>query len=398
MRKLRLAEVISHPIQNRVPVYRQLAARPDVDYTVLFLTEHGVKPTFDPGFGKTFAYDIPLLDGYRYEFVPNLSRHPSPHGVTGAMNPALLNIFRRERLDAVQVHGWAQSSQWISFAACRATGAALMVSCDANLMSPPIAASKRLAKQVVIGQIARAADALLCVGIENRRYWESYGAKPEQLFDAPYSVDNDYFAGRAAAAKEKGFREQFRGRVGAGHNDIVLLNSSKLNEGRKRMSVLIEALRLLPKNVVAVFAGDGPDRAELEAHIKRAGVRASVLGFVNQSEIAAWYAAADALSISSEIEPWGLVVNEAMAAGLPVLSSDRVGAAADLVIPGQTGYVYPCGDAAALAGAVRHWIDDPPLLKRMSEGARTLIERYSPRRSAEGIVAAARAVTKRTES
>jgi glycosyltransferase involved in cell wall biosynthesis len=395
MSRLRIAEIISHPIQNRVPVYRELAATPDVDFTVLFLTEHGVKPTFDPGFGQTFAYDIPLLEGYQHRFVPNVSRHPGPQGLAGAINPELARIFARERFDAVQVHGWAQASQWLSFLAARATGTPYMVSCDAQLTGAPLPRGKRLAKQLIVGEIVRYAGALLCVGRENRRFWESYGARPEQLFDSVYSVDNDFFERKAREARASGRREQLRVRAGAGPDDLLVLNSSKLIEDRKRMSVLVDALARLPRNVVAVFAGDGPDRAQLDEHIRREGVRAVVLGFVNQSELPGWYAAADVLSISSEIEPWGLVANEALASGLPVIASDHVGAAADLVVPGQTGDVYPTGDATALATSLRKLLDDPALRTRMSQQCLAWIARYHPRVSAAGVVAAARAASER---
>jgi glycosyltransferase involved in cell wall biosynthesis len=396
MARLRIAEIISHPIQNRVPVYRQLAARDDVDFTVLFLTEHGVKPSYDPGFGQTFAYDIPLLEGYAHRFIPNLARHPGPHGRFGAMNPALAEILWRERYDAVQIHGWAQASQWITFASARATGTPFMVSCDSNLLGPSLPPLRRIAKQVIVGGIARAAAALLCVGVENRRFWESFGARRGQLFDVPYSVDNDFFQRRADEARRSGLRQSLRAKVGAEPGDLIILNSSKLQESRKRMSLLVEALSRLPRNAIAVFAGDGPDRSALEEQIRSSGVRATILGFVNQSEMPGWYAAADVLSISSEIEPWGLVVNEAMASGLPIIASDHVGAAADLVIPGETGDVYRSGDAEGLARVLRPLIERPDLRARLAGGAVRRIALYHPSRTAEGIVTAVRAVGRKS--
>jgi glycosyltransferase involved in cell wall biosynthesis len=101
----------------------------------------------------------------------------------------------------------------------------------------------------------------------------------------------------------------------------------------------------------AVFIGDGEERSEILARASRADIAAfvSIAGFVNQAELPAWYAAADSLVLPSDArETWGLVVNEAMAAGLPVIVSEAAGCSPDLVREGQNGFIYPCGDVPAL--------------------------------------------------
>ena len=136
-RALRLAGLVSHPIQYQVPLFRCLSAHPDVDFTAIFLSEHGVRPSFDPGFGRVLAYDVPLLDGYRHVHVRNRARHPNTQRFFGAVNPGLAALLVRERFDALWVHGYAQASNWIGFVAAAATRLPLLIRGDSQLLVQP---------------------------------------------------------------------------------------------------------------------------------------------------------------------------------------------------------------------------------------------------------------------
>src|SRR5262249_14334429 len=141
-------------------------------------------------------------------------------------------------------------------------------------------------------------------------------------------------------------------------------------------------------NAFLVFAGEGPLRSALEAEVEAIGIaeRTRFLGFVNQSQLPAVYRTADVLVLPSDYEPFGVVVNEAMLCGCPVIVSDRVGARYDLIREGKTGFVYPCGVVDALATILRDILDDRERLRCMGEAALKRLETWSPHENIEALV------------
>lgn len=389
--KLRLASLVSHPIQYQAPLFRALARHPDVDFTAVFLSDHGVKPTLDPGFGRVIAFDVPLVEGYRSLFVRNRAPHPHTQSFFGAVNPGLASVIARERFDALWVHGYAQLSNWIGFATAACLRIPFLIRGDSQLLvHRPL--SVRSLRRLVFATLFRAASAVLYIGQQNRRFYEWFGVPADKLFFAPYGVDNAFFAERAEAARQNGRREVLRARIDAGPDDVVLLVVGKLM-GFKRPLDVVRAMARLDRRAIAVFVGDGELRDAVERELVASGVRGMVTGFVNQSDLPEWYAAGDVAVLASDFEKWGLVVNEAMACGLPVVVSDLVGCAPDLVHEGESGAVFRARDPEALAAALRPLVTEPALRARLGDKARRLIERYDVAAAADGIVAAATAVT-----
>jgi glycosyltransferase involved in cell wall biosynthesis len=390
--KLRLASLVSHPIQYQAPLFRALARHPDVDFTAVFLSDHGVKPTLDPGFGRVIAFDVPLVEGYRSLFVRNRALRPHTQTFFGAVNPGLASVVARERFDALWVHGYAQASNWIGFAAAGCLRIPFLIRGDSQLLVQrplPVRGARRL----VLAALFRAASAVLYIGEQNRRFYEWFGVPDDKLFFAPYSIDNTFFAERAEAARANGRRGALRARIGAGPQDIVLLVVGKLM-GFKRPLDVVGALARLDRRAIAVFVGDGELRGAVEQELAASGARGIVTGFVNQTDLPEWYAAGDVAVLASDFEKWGLVVNEAMACGLPVVASDLVGCAPDLVRDGESGAVFRARDPEALAASLRLLIEQPALRMRLGEGARQLVARYDVATAADGIVAAAAAVSR----
>jgi glycosyltransferase involved in cell wall biosynthesis len=227
--------------------------------------------------------------------------------------------------------------------------------------------------------LLRRFDGFLYVGQRNREYLLRYGVPADRLFFSPHCVDNDAFAAAAAASRAPARRR--------------ILFVGKLI-ARKRPSDLLRAVARLGGHAAEVaFAGSGELEAELRQIAADASLHAEFLGFVNQSELPAVYAAADLLVLPSDgRETWGLVVNEAMACGLPAVVSDAVGCGPDLVEPGATGAVFPLGDVAALAAAIESVLSLDADHVRRRVAARIAL--YSPARAASAIVEAARTLAR----
>lgn len=386
----RLGIVVSHPIQYQAPLYRYLQEHTDVHPHVLFLTDHGVGPSYDPGFGREIRYDVPLLDGYDHEFVANRSPRPSPSTPFGAIDPALPAAIRRAHLDAVLVHGYSNLSHWLAYATATALRLPYLLRGESrpDPAAPPAPkiAVKRAVKRAVLQPLVRGAAACLAIGADNRAYYLAYGARPEQIFPAPYSVDNARFA--ASGAEGRTQRGRLLGELGLDPCRPTVLFAAKLQPWKRPLDV-VDAVDRLDGAASLIVIGDGPLRPALEAR-RAARPWMRTLGFVNQSEIARWYGATDLFVLPSEHEPWGLAVNEAMAAGAVPIVSDAVGCAPDLVAPGA-GWVYPVGDVAALAAALAEAIR-PGALDQRGPVAGRLVGDHGIDRTAEGIAGALRVV------
>lgn len=378
----RLGIVVTHPIQYQVPLFRQLAAHPSIDLSVFFTTNHGVVPSYDQGFGRDVKYDIPLLDGYRYEFVSNWSLRPSPSTPLGAINPRLPGAILRAHLDALLVHGWSNLSAWIAYLAAAASGTHYLIRGDSQPDSPSLSWKKALPKRAIVGTLIRNASGCLAIGSRNREFYRLYGARPSQIFDAPYSVDTARFSDAAMRARLQ--RTERLATLGLNPTRPLVLFSAKLQPWKRPFDV-IDALDLLDGCANLVVVGDGPLRAEIE---DRARTRPwmSVLGFVNQTQIADWYGISDIFVLPSEREPWGLAVNEAMAAGTIPIVSDAVGCSDDLVTP-DIGFIFPTADIAALAHAIDTAcrITDLPLRRAT---IRSRAERWGLDATVRGVVTA----------
>jgi glycosyltransferase involved in cell wall biosynthesis len=368
----RIGFLVSHPIQYYAPIFRELARR--CDLTVFFAHRQTAEQQARAGFGVAFDWDVDLLSGYDSRFLVNVARRPSTDRFTGCDTPGIADEIARGRFDAFVVPGWALRSYWQAVRACRRLGVPVLVRGDSQLGMQRNSAV-RIAKALAFSHLLRRFDGFLYVGQRNREYLLHYGVPAERLFFSPHCVDNDAFA----AASSVIHRPESRRRV---------LFVGKL-VGRKHPADLLHAVaRLRDKPVQIAFAGAGELESELRKIAAASSVDAEFMGFLNQSELPAAYASADVLVLPSDgQETWGLVVNEAMACGIPAIVSDVVGCGPDLIDPGQTGATFPFGDVAALASAIESVLAFDPEQTRRHLAAKMAL--YSPARAAAAVVDAA---------
>jgi glycosyltransferase involved in cell wall biosynthesis len=374
---VRLAYLVSHPIQYQAPLLRRIAREPDMDLTVLFGSDFSVRGYQDRGFGVEVQWDVPLLEGYRSEFLPKLR----DTGTVSPLSPISRGILRRLRgpgagpaFDALWVHGYASANALHGIFAANALGIPVLLRAESWLADRPRNVVTLAAKELFFKLLRPAIAATLPIGSRNRDYWARYFGPEMPQFLMPYAVDNAYFTARA----EQAHPAQLRAELQLSPDRPVILFASKLQQ-RKHADHLLEAYHHLCLSAPAalpylVIVGDGEDRARLEARaseLKLADVRFA--GFRNQSALPAFFAMAQVFVLPSRHEPWGLIVNEAMASGCAVVVSEDVGAHPDLITNGVEGFVYPTGDIAALAGALREVLSSPEQAQRMGDAARLRI-------------------------
>ena len=393
----RLAIVASHPIQYQAPWFRALAHVTDL--TVFFCQQQDARGQADAGFGVAFDWDVPLLEGYRSRWLTNVAAAPDVSSFRGCDTPGIADEIAEGAFDACIVSGWYLKSYLQAIRACRKQGVKLMVRGDSQLVTPrsrAIAVAKHLPYRWLLQRF----DACLYVGERNREYLAHYGVDEDRLFHVPHFVDNAFFATRAERARSNGEAQAIRDELGCDSRSLVLIFAGKLIE-KKRTADLIRAARLARStglDVRVLVVGSGPLEAALRALANEEDVPALFTGFRNQSEIATCYAAADAIALPSDGgETWGLVVNEAMACGLPALTSSAAGCSADLVANGETGYVFETAnihDFATAMRALHRLLDESPDRLRTRVAAK--IGRYSVDAAVGGTLRALDAVTART--
>ncbi len=376
---MRLAAIISHPIQYYTPIFRTLATKCDLH--VFYAHQITSRQQSSAGFGVKFEWDIDLLSGYSYEFLQNRAARPAADHFWGSDTPEVITKLQNGRFDALLVVGWYLKSFMQAIWAAKRLEIQVMVRGDSHL-STPRSEIKKLAKELAFPRFLRLFDAALYVGRYNHDYYLHYGYPKERLFFSPHCVDNDWFRSRATPQA----REELRGQLGIDPGVTVLLFAGKLLPF-KRPSDVIEAAskcRAAGARIEVMCAGSGELEAQLREQAGRLGVTLHLLGFRNQTEMPAAYAAADILVLPSTRETWGLVANEALAAGRPIVVSDACGCAPDLAKDGTAGRAFPLGDIEALSRAITAVSSCPPAQESIFQ----LIEDYSVEKAVNSILAA----------
>ncbi|SEG32091.1 Glycosyltransferase involved in cell wall bisynthesis [Bryocella elongata] len=396
-KRVRLAYLVSHPIQYQAPLLRRIAREPDIDLTVLFGSDFSVRSYKDEGFGVEVTWDTPLLDGYHHEFLPPLR---DTRGVS-ATSPISRGLFRRLRgsgsasaFDALWVHGYASVNALQGILCANALGIPVLLRAESWLADRPRSPWKLALKGLFLRALSHGIAATLPIGTANLEYWQHYFGDDFPQFLMPYAVDNSYFAAKAAASRSP--REE----LGLEPGRPIILFASKLQE-RKRAIDLVKAYELLLTRLAGpapylVIVGDGEERQALAAYIHDHQLHdVRLAGFRNQSELPGFFAMSDVFVLPSRHEPWGLIVNEAMAAGCAVIVSSDVGSSFDLVTPGVAGYVFPVEDVGALAQSLFDVLQQPGTANRMGRAAVERMEAWSFEQDVVGLREALAYATRR---
>jgi len=219
------------------------------------------------------------------------------------------------------------------------------------------------------------------------------GISEARITLTPYSVDNEWWKEQSSRVDRAAVRRSWR----IAPEVLVILFCAKLQPWKRPLDLLRAfALAMTPGSAL-VFAGEGPLRSQLETEAASLGIaeRVHFLGFVNQSQLPFIYTASDLMVLPSEYEPFAVVVNEASCCGCPVIASDRVGAAPDLIAPVNPSFIYPCGNVEALAQVLKGALADPVVLTKYGRAARQRMDTWSIRENISGTVKAIRCAVSR---
>jgi glycosyltransferase involved in cell wall biosynthesis len=361
---IRVALLTEIPAPFRIPLFNELATRPDLELRVLFLSERDPKRPY-----RLYTSEF----RFAWRTLPGLSLVRRSRWLV--LSWGAIGELRRFRPDVIVLGGWNQPAFWqgLLYARVRRRRAICWVestSRDERSGASPLELAKRA--------MLRLCTSFIVPGRASRDYLLGLGVALDRITIAPNAVDETIFGARVAAARCD--REELRRRLGL--SGCVFFYAGRLDP-EKGVDMLLGAFRQIPGQLV--IAGGGSLEDELHSAAPE-GVR--FLGRLDRDELVSWYAAADVFVLPSRSDQWGMVLNEAAAAGLPLVSTEAPGAAWDLIEHGVNGFRVPVDVVDELADALAQLAGDAELRERAGVRSRELAAAHSPSAWADAVVAA----------
>jgi glycosyltransferase involved in cell wall biosynthesis len=374
----------------REPLFQKLSDDHRVELKVFYFADSLPGVAWPQGTGPTDNHA-----GYEHETLPNMTpRWLRWLPVVSFSSVSIVRRLAAERPDYVIVYGYNFLTQLLAIGYCWWTGTPYALRSDSNGFVERTRGLKHRLKRLLLGPIIRSADALLCVGSANRRYWEIYGAAPGQLRDAAYAVDNDWL--RAECERQREHAAAIRRELGWDDKCVFLFSGRLARE--KGVDILVEAMNRVcarRDDVRLAVVGAGRLREKLIGQLNQTAANCThFFGQAAYADMPRNYALADALVLPSRHEPWGLVINEAMACGLTVVATDCCGAARDLVVPGRTGLVLHEPTAEELADALVSLANDADVRRAMGRAGAAHVRQWNFDRTLRGFLDAITGTTK----
>jgi glycosyltransferase involved in cell wall biosynthesis len=382
---LRLAIVSTHPIQYYAPIFKILARSQAVQPKVFFTwSQTANRAVADSGFGQAITWDIPLLEGYEYEFIPNVATRPGVEHFRGVQNPGLVRAIESWGADAVLVFAWNMESHLRALRYFK-NRIPVFFRGDSTLLDRSTL-FRTIARRIFLSWVYRHIDVAIAVGANNRDYFRWCGVPEKQIAFAPHAVDTRRFSDDAGGMHEARCA-QWRSELRIPAQAPTVLYAGKLQPIKDPL-LLLDAYLQCGAEGHLVFVGSGELESELRARVQgRSDVH--FLPFQNQQAMPAVYRLGNAFVLPSKSETWGLALNEAMASGRPIIASDRVGGARDLVNEGVNGWMFKAGNREQLSAIIRNVLTcGGQSLVSAGEAAQRDSERWSAEAAAAGIEAA----------
>lgn len=363
-----------HPIQYQAPIFRQIALTKAFDLTVLYGDDVGVRDFFQEEFSKSIIWDIPLLEGYNYKFFKNI-RVFQKINFFSRMNFGLFSEILFGEYDVVLIHGYETFSSWIVLAAAKISKKIVVFRGESI---PKIDRKKNFrskCKDIAASTFLKFSDSIMYSCSGNRARWEELGVPTEKQFFMPCAVDNNYFQTKKNQVSIR--KDAIKAKLGISQETFVVLFPARFTN-RKRPCDLVSALaKVKNTSVCALFVGDGPERKKIEQDAKSNNVHVVFTGFVNQSELPDYYLISDLLAVISEYDASPKSINEGLNFGLPVIVSNRVGTANDLVEHDKNGFIVNVGDIEAIAIHIENLANDKKKWKQMSVRSENLVKTWN---------------------
>ena len=374
--KKRLAIVCTHPIQYYAPFFKKLSERKVIDIKVFYTWGQAASGIhYDHGFDKHIKWDLPLLEGYEFEFLQNTSAKPGINHFKGISNIDITEKIKLYNPSAILIYGWAFQSHLYALRHF-SKRIPIFFRGDSTLLDEEMGI-KQLARKLFLTWVYKHVNVAFYVGKANYQYYIKFGLQEKQLVFAPHAIENERFFQYRSTPQNDDL--SLRSQLSVGTEEFVFLFSGKL-EDKKNPDLLMRVFMRagFPNTCHLVFTGSGILKKELitkSSHCKNI----HFLDFQNQTMMPAVYRMGNVYVLPSQGpgETWGLAVNEAMASGRPVIVSDKCGCALDLVEDGINGYIFRSNDENDLLQKMLKIYNERAGISRMGDASSKIIQQYS---------------------
>lgn len=362
----KLAIITTHPIQYYAPVFKLLAANKRLNIKVYYTRGEETLQQFDPGFGKVISWDIPLLEGYSYQWV----QHQDLIAQVASWQP-----------DALLVYGWPFKGHLKCLRFFK-NKIPLYFRGDSTLLNEATGL-KKLLRKLFLSWIYKHVDHAFYVGSHNKAYFKKYGLKDHQLSFAPHAIDNTRFEDEQASSVK-----ELRASLNLSKDDILILYAGKFDPVKNVASLLSAFINMNNPTAHLLLVGNGAEETNLKQQAQQSTLSANIhfISFQNQSRMPVFYQAADLFCLLSISETWGLAVNEAMACSKAILVSDKVGCAVDLIKDGYNGRTFKAQSLASLTQQLELLINQgKDGLKQMGTNSKQIISHWTFQKQVDAI-------------
>lgn len=370
----KLAIISTHPIQYNAPFFKLLTERNNIKIKVFYTwsqSENNKK--YDPGFDRIIAWDIPLLDGYDYLFIENISKNPGSHHYNGINNPTLFQEIESWGATAILVYGWNFKSHLKTLKYFK-NKIPVLFRGDSTLLDEKNVI-KKILRRLFLRYIYSYVDIALYTGKANNAYFKAHGFYNDNLVWMPHAVENKRFQSSQNIKQEAQLIKKL---LLIPNDALVFLFAGKL-EHKKQPELLLDVFCQLAENsTILLIVGNGIMQKELkEKYFNHPQVR--FLDFVNQRQMPSIYACGDVFILPSKGpgETWGLSINEAMAAGKAVITSNACGAFFDLIIQERNGFVFKKNNPETLKSCMEYFIKNKFASEEMGQQSLKIVQEFS---------------------
>jgi len=374
IKKLKLYYFAPHPVQYHMGIYQELSKLDNIDFKVIYEDNIGVKPVYVKEFKKEIKWDIDLLDGYPFEFMKNFSFN-SMGGFFSRVNFGLFKKFFKYNPDIIIFAGYVTFSDWLVLFLSKLTSTKIIFRGEVTLRGNEGKSFKSKLKEKFLRWWIKRCDVVMYSCSGNKEYWKYYGVSEDKMLPIPCAVDNDFF--RNEREKYIGKENDIKKELEITEDDLVILFSARFTTRKKPLDLLKAIKSIEHSDITVLFVGDGPERKNMEKFVKENNLKAKFVGFKNLAEIPKYYSIADIDIVISDYDPSPKAMNEAMNFELPIIVTDIVGTAYDLVKDGENGFIVNVGDIDTIAQKIDFLNKNRDIIKQMGKKSLEIVDEWT---------------------
>lgn len=389
---LNILVIAKHPVYYSVPIYRCLESDSRFNSRVLYLDDISLRRVFFKEFDDFYRPEYDHLSGYSSEFCTNISKllagNSSLDSFFSHINPGIFIHIWKSNANYVLVHGYEKLSWWLVLLATVLSGKELVFRMEAtdkpSSRQTTLSIVRRFIRDMMLRVYLLPCDKILYSCGGNKAHLRRFAKTGSRFCFFPCAVDNEYHEKRYSDFSQAR-QEESRTSLEIYGEDFVIIFPARFTS-RKRPFDLVDAVsKVRDKRIVILFVGDGPLRVELERRCRKESIRAIFTGFVQPMDMYRYYSISNLYVNSSEYDPSPKAMNEAMNYYMPIITSDMVGTATDLVDPEKNGYIYKCGDVCSLSSYISWLVQNRGAAKQMGHKSKEIVRNWNYKRGVNNL-------------